>query len=78
MFYKLIMEGGHAGAGKSHEMVRYHKGIDIFSVLANARRMPRLKKKDTSVGIKLIAEISRHEYIDGKKREGSDPYLNYH
>jgi hypothetical protein len=53
MFFKLVMEGGHVGAGKSHEMVRYLKGDDIFSVLANAHRIPRLKKKDTSVASSL-------------------------
>lgn len=58
MFFKLRMEGGHMAAGKSYEMVRCCKGDDIFSILANAHRMPRLKKKKKTVGIKYIREIS--------------------
>ena len=77
MFFKLIMEGGHVGAGRSYEMARYCKGDDIFSVLANAHTIPRLKKKNRTVGIKYIREISWKEYINGKKREGSDLYLNH-
>jgi hypothetical protein len=76
MYFKLVMEGGHVGAGKSYEMARYFEGNDIFGVLARIRSIPRLKKKEFGGGIKLIKEISRREYIHGKGRERRDPYLN--
>ena len=76
MYYKLVMEGGHVGAGKSCDMVRYFQGDDIFGVLARSRYIPRLKKKEFGGGIKFIKEISWREYITGKKRERRDPYLN--
>jgi hypothetical protein len=76
MYFKLVMEGGHVGAGKSYEMVRYFKGDDIFGILARSRSIPRLKKKEFGGGIKLIEEISWREYLTGKGRERSDPYLN--
>ncbi len=69
MYFKLVMEAGHVGAGKSCDMVRYFEGDDIFGVFAGSRRMPRLKKKESGIGIKLIKEISRQEYIHGKGRE---------
>jgi hypothetical protein len=75
MYFKLVMEGGHVGAGKSYEMVRYFDGDDIFGVLARSVHTPRLKKKEFGSGIKLIKEISRREYITGKGREKKDPYL---
>ncbi|MBW2038022.1 MAG: hypothetical protein JRI46_00250 [Deltaproteobacteria bacterium] len=78
MFFKFVMEGGHVGAGKSYEMVRYFEGDDIFSVLANVLRIPRLKKREFAGGIKLIKEVSWKEYIKGKRREERDPYLNRH
>ena len=78
MFFKLVMEGDHVGAGKSYEMVRYFKGNDIFSILASSPKIPRLKKKKRTVGIKFIREISWKDFINSKKRERSDPYLNYH
>jgi hypothetical protein len=78
MFFKLILESGHVGAGKSYEVVRYLEGKDIFSVLYSASRFPRVKKKGSRKGIKLIQEITRWEYLRGRQRERQDPYLNTH
>ncbi|OGP93303.1 MAG: hypothetical protein A2Z19_02440 [Deltaproteobacteria bacterium RBG_16_54_18] len=75
MYFKLVMEGGHVGAGKSYDMVRYFEGDDIFGVMARTRHIPRLKKKAFGSGIKLIKEISWREYIAGKGEERKDPYL---
>jgi hypothetical protein len=77
MYFKLVMEAGHVGAGKSCDMVRYFEGDDIFGVLARSLRVPRLKKKESGNGIKLIKEISRREYIHGKGCERRNPYLNH-
>jgi hypothetical protein len=78
MFFKLLMEGGHVGAGKSYDMVRYFEGDDIFCVLAKSLKTPRFKKKEFARGIKLITEISWREYLKGKRIERSDHYLNRH
>ena len=76
MYFKLVMEGGHVGAGKSYDMVRYFQGDDIFGILTRTHAIPRLKKKESGGGIKLIKEISWREYLTGKGRERRDPYLN--
>ena len=76
MYFKLVMEGGHVGAGKSYDMVRYFEGDDIFGVFSQSSRTPRLKKKQFGSGVKLVQEISWREYIAGKGRERKDPYLN--
>jgi hypothetical protein len=78
MFFKLILEGGHVGAGKSYEVVRYLEGRDIISVLFSASHFPRVKKKRSRKGIKLIQEITQREYLQGRRREREDPYLNTH
>ncbi len=78
MFFKLILEGGHVGAGKSYEVVRYLEGRDIISVLFSASLFPRVKKKGSQKSIKLIQEITRSEYLQGRWREREDPYLNTH
>jgi hypothetical protein len=78
MFFKLVMEGGHVGAGKSYEMVRYFEGDDIFYVFAKALRTPRLKKKECAAGIKFVKQVSKREYVHGKRKESKDPYLIHH
>ncbi|MBW2059048.1 MAG: hypothetical protein JRH07_04630 [Deltaproteobacteria bacterium] len=76
MFFKLILEAGHVGAGKSYDMVRYFRGKDVISVMDSALRTPRVKKKEGGQGIKLIQPISEREYVLGKTSEAEDPYLN--
>ena len=65
MFYKLITECGHIGAGNSFERTWFIKGNSPMTVLQKARRLPRVKRKETSLAIKLIERISREEYISG-------------
>lgn len=77
MFFKLVLEAGHVGAGKSYDMVRYFRGKDIISVMDSALRTPRVKKKGRGQGIKLIQPISEKEYFLGKIIEADDPYLNH-
>jgi hypothetical protein len=75
MYFKLVMEAGHVGAGKSYDMVRYFEDDDIFCVLAKSY-IPRVKRKEFGGGIKFVKEISWREYVTGKRRERKDPYLN--
>ncbi len=74
-FFKVVLEGGHVGAGKSYDMVRYMRGRDIGEIMERVMRMPRVKKKGRSVSIKLIVPISYEEYKKGKIKEKNDPYL---
>lgn len=65
MFYKIIIACGHMGAGNSFEKVWFIKGTDVLDVMQKARRLPQVKRKETSLGIKLIKEISKEEYVNG-------------
>lgn len=65
MFYKIIIACGHMGAGNSFEKVWFIKGADVLDVMQKARRLPQVKRKETSLGIKLIKEISKEEYVNG-------------
>ena len=77
MFYKVILSAGHLGAGKSYDLVRYLRDDDTLSAFLRAVRLPRVKSKSKSGGVKLIERVSYREYIEGKKKEALDPYLNY-
>lgn len=78
MYYKLILENGHVGAGKSHETVRYFRGespVDMFNI---ASRIPRVKGKYSGTGVKLVQSVSRDEYLKGIQAAAADPYLKTH
>ncbi len=65
MFYKIIVECGHMGAGNSFDRVLFIKGENPLIVLQRARTMPQVKRKETSLAVKLIKEISKEEYVNG-------------
>lgn len=65
MYYKVIMECGHIGAGNNHEKTWYIKGTDTVSALKTATRLPGVKKKHTLNSVKLIKEITRDDYKNG-------------
>ena len=76
MYYKLILENGHIGAGKSLETVRFFRGespVDMFDIAA---RIPRVKGKNRGTGVKLIQSISKDEYIQGIRQVAGDKYLS--
>ena len=76
MYFKLILENGHVGAGKSLETVRYFRGenpVDMFSLAAG---VPRVKGKNSGTGVKMVQSVSREEYIKGVQQAAGDRYLS--
>jgi hypothetical protein len=76
MYYKMILENGHVGAGKSLETVRYFKGESPVDMFQFAARVPRVKGKNRGTGVKLVQSVSRDEYIKGIQQTASDRYLS--
>ena len=76
MYYKMILENGHVGAGKSLETVRYFKGEGPVDMFQFAARVPRVKGKDRGTGVKLVQSVSRDEYIKGIQQSADDRYLS--
>jgi hypothetical protein len=75
MFFRLILENGHVGAGNSFETVRYFKAdnpVDMFNI---ASQIPRVKSKYGGNGVKLVERISREEYRKGIRENRQHPYL---
>jgi hypothetical protein len=76
MYFKLILENGHVGAGKSLETVRYFRGESPADMFDIAARVPRVKGKNRGTGVKLVQSVSREEYIRGIQQAADDRYLN--
>lgn len=74
MYFKVVLEGGHAGAGRSYEMVRYFEAENAIVLLKYLETYPALKHKGTFRGISLIKPVSREEYEEYRERESFDPY----
>ena len=74
MFFKVILDGGHMGAGKAGEIVRFfeaHDAMDLFELL---QAFPGMKSKDSGRGIKLIERIDEAAFNEGRAEERKDPY----
>lgn len=67
MYYKVIMERGHMGAGKSFDMVRYLKADDLEAIFNRLQYFPCLKSKGPGKSLKLLKSISRAEFLEGQK-----------
>lgn len=74
MYFKVVLEGGHVGAGKSFEMVRYFEAENAIVLLKYLEKHPALKSKGTGKGIALVEPISKEEYLVKKNIEKNDPY----
>lgn len=62
MYYKVTIEVGHMGAGKSKELVRYLEAESPVDIMGKLKHFPGLKSKGTAKGISLVKPISREEY----------------
>lgn len=78
MYFKVLMEGGHLGAGKSYDMVRYLKADNIGVIFDLLGHFPRVKAKGITKSVKLIKPITEEEFVAGKTGELRDPYLMRH
>lgn len=78
MYYRVLMEGGHVGAGKSYDMCRYFQAKDITAIFDLLGKMPRLKSKGFSKSVKLIETVSEEEFKKGRNKEKNNAYLLTH
>ena len=74
MYFRVVVECGHVGAGKSFEAVRYWEAKNASHALSSASALPRAKKKNLAV-VKSVIPITQDEYALGLKEEASNPYL---
>ena len=76
MFFKVVMDGGHMGSGKSCEFVRYFEAEDAMDLFGLLRAFPGLKNKDAASGIRMVKAIDEEEFEQGKLAEKNDPYYS--
>ena len=43
MYYKVLMEGGHMGAGKSYDMCRYCNVSNVGVIFDLLKKMPSME-----------------------------------
>jgi hypothetical protein len=76
MFFKVVMDGGHMGAGKSCEFIRYFEADDTMDLFDLLKAFPGLKNKDSASSIRLIESISEEAFERGKQADRTDPYYS--
>ena len=76
MYFRVVVECGHVGAGKSFEAVRYWQAKNATHALSSASALPRAKRKNLTV-VKSVVPITRQEYALGLKEEAFNPYLSW-
>ena len=74
-YYKVTMKGGHVGAGKSFDFVRYYEAQDMLSAFLSALTLSRVKKNPNGTGIYAVEPVDAEQFHKGKQSERRDPYL---
>lgn len=74
--FKVVMEGGHMGSGKSCEFVRYFEAEDAMDLFGLLKAFPGLKNKDSASGISMVKAIYEAEFERGQSAEQEDPYYS--
>ena len=76
MYYKVLMELGHMGAGKSNEVVRYFKADNLATLFKTLKQYPGMKSKGLSNGVLMVEPITRQAYETGKVLEWKRDYVS--
>jgi len=76
MYYKVLMELGHVGAGRSNEAVRYFEANNLGALLRTLKQYPGLKSKGRNKGILMLESINRQAYEKGKLLEWKRDYVS--
>lgn len=72
MYFKVIMERGHMGAGKSCEIVRYFRAKNLETLFDVLKNYPGVKSKNLGGAVTIINPVSREEYERGKAAEKAE------
>ena len=72
-YYKAILKGGHVGAGKEIDFPKFFTAIDIFHAQKKVGNSPRIKGRGEGTGILEVSEISREEYLMGRRKAEKTP-----
>ena len=75
MYFKVTIESGHMGAGKSYEKVCYVKADNVADVFTRMKDYPDLKSKETCKGISMVKPVEKQEYETGKILEWKREYI---
>ncbi len=75
VYIKAVLQGGHVGSGRHHEMTRHLIVDNIIDVLKLSNTMPRVKKKKHARALIKCNQITREEYLKGIEQEKEDSYL---
>lgn len=74
MYFKVIMEMGHLGSGKSFEIIRFFEAEDAMMLMSLLANYPALKSKNSMSSVKLIKPISKEEFERGKIKQQAYSY----
>ena len=75
MYYKILMEHGHMGAGKSLDVVRYIEADNVEILFDELKSWPGLKAKESGRPVSMVKPISRQEFEVGKVLEFKRKYI---
>ena len=76
MYFKVVIESGHVGAGKSGQDVCYMEADSADDLLAMIKDYPALKSKESFGAISMVTPVDKQEYEREKVLEWKRRYIS--
>ena len=75
MYYKILIESGHMGAGSSYEVTRYFEADNLNALYRSINKLPRIKSRGGLRSVREVIPVSSEAFLEGKKLERENSYL---
>ena len=76
MYYKVLMEQGHMGAGTGRDLFCYVEAENVEGLFDKFKTRPGLKAKVSGRAVSMVKPISRQEFELGKVLEFKRKYIS--
>ena len=63
LYYKVLIEGGHMGAGKSYNFTRYFKADNLNALYRSLNKLSRIKSRSGLRSVREVIPVSRENFM---------------
>ena len=63
LYYKVLIEGDHMGAGRSHDVTRYFKSDNLNALYRSLNKLSRIKSRSGLRSVREVIPVSRENFM---------------
>jgi hypothetical protein len=63
LYYKVLIEGGHMGAGRSYDFTPYFKADNLNALYRSLNKLSRIKSRSGLRTVREVIPVSRENFM---------------